>query len=348
MPSTVYFLPWHKKDSFGEWINSINAAGHVSERDFTAIKIHFGETGNKGFIGPGFVRPLAESILNRNAFPFLTDANTIYVGGRADAVHHSILAHQHGFNLETCGCPVIIADGLRGNAGVSVKVALKHFKSVMIANAVHYANSFIFMSHFKGHEISGFGGTIKNMGMGCGTRAGKYAMHDSVVPKTFKDRCTACGECVKWCSGGALELKKSAISLDKNKCTGCGECILSCPSGVFMIPWDEKTSAVQEKIVEYAYGVIKGKKHFSINFLNHITKFCDCYETKEKPLMADIGIMAGADPVALDQASADMVNGKFGGDFFAEIFPQINWQVQLEYAEKLGLGRRSYKIAEFK
>ncbi len=169
-------------------------------------------------------------------------------------------------------------------------------------------------------------------------------MHDKLFPKVDPAKCLGCGSCVKWCAGKALALKGKSISFDKTKCTGCCECILSCKAGVFHIPWDENTRATQEKIAEYAYGVLKGKPSFSINFVNFFTKFCDCYPTNGKPLIADIGIFAGADPVAVDQACADAVNDRFGSDMVKHIFPEIDWKSGLEYAEKIGLGERNYRI----
>jgi uncharacterized Fe-S center protein len=346
MSSKVYFLSWENRKQFPQWIKKIGAYDHVSANEFVALKIHFGEEGNVGYIRPEWLKPVIEDLKEKSAWPFLTDANTIYVGRRADAYHHLLVAESHGFSLDNCGCPVIIADGLRGNSSVDVPVNLKHFKNVHIANAIHYADSFIFINHFKGHEISGFGGALKNMGMGCGSRAGKYAMHDTLKPKVKLDKCVACGQCVKWCSAGALKLAGKKITFDTNKCVGCGECILSCRENVFSIPWDSSASAVQEKIVEYAYGVAHKKPQFSINFLNHITQYCDCYPSKGEPLMADIGIIAGADPVAADQASADMVNKKYGSDFWRHLFPEIDWTVQLDYAEKIGLGSRKYELIE--
>lgn len=197
MSATVHFLPWEHIDQFNDWLGAIGAADHVAERDFTAIKIHFGEKGNQGYIRPIYARKVADHIKGKGGQPFLTDANTIYVGKRADAVNHLTVAASHEYTINKCGCPVIIADGLRGNSGVDVPVDLKHFKSVSIANAIHYADSLFFMSHFKGHEISGFGGTLKNAGMGCGTRAGKYAMHDSLKPELDNTACVGCGACVK-------------------------------------------------------------------------------------------------------------------------------------------------------
>ena len=301
MSGKVYFLPWRERNDFSSWIKTTGAFNIVKEHTFAAIKIHFGEEGNTGFIRPEYVKPVADTIAARGSYPFMTDANTIYIGQRADAVHHALVADKHGFNVANCGCPVIIADGLRGNSGVTVDVNLKHFKNVIIANAVHYSDAVMLMSHFKGHEITGFGGAVKNAGMGCATRAGKYAMHDKLYPSAAVSKCEGCGSCVKWCPQGALTLKAKKINLDQAKCVGCGECILSCRFGVFHIPWDEKAASAQEKIAEYAYGTLKNKPHFCVNFVNFITKFCDCYPTKEKPLMEDIGIFAGEDPVAVDQ-----------------------------------------------
>lgn len=345
--SEVFYLPHDKLPRFAEWLSAAGAASHVKERDFTAIKIHFGEKGNVGYVRPEYVKPVAELIRLRKAEPFLTDANTIYVGARSDAVNHARTAAGHGFTLENCGCPVIIADGLRGNAGVDVEVNLKHFKTVSIANAVHYADSLVFINHLKGHEITGFGGLLKNAGMGCGTRAGKYAMHDKLKPRIAVDKCIGCGQCLKWCSAHVLSLRDRRIIIDKGRCVGCGECILSCPQNVFSIPWDETTGGVQERIVEYAYGVLKGKRSFGITFVNHITKFCDCYPSQDKPLLDNLGVLASADPVALDQAGADLVNKAYGGDFWRHIFPDIDWTAQLAYAEKLGLGKRQYELKEY-
>ncbi|MFH1368135.1 MAG: DUF362 domain-containing protein [Elusimicrobiota bacterium] len=348
MTSTVYFLPWSKLDKFSDWLDSVGTTDHIRENELVALKIHFGEKGNLGYIKPQYAKITSDKIKKKNASPFLTDTSTIYAGKRVNAVSHTLLAAEHGFTLNKCACPIIIADGLRGNAAANVEVNLKHFKNVQIANAIHYADSFIFLSHFKGHELSGFGGALKNIGMGCGTRGGKIAMHNSVRPKMHVEKCTACGECAKWCGVKALEVRDKKIHLDTNVCVGCGECTLRCAFGVFEIPWDESVSSFQEKMVEYAYGVLKSKRAFYVNFINYVTKLCDCYKTVEPPLLDNIGVMAGADPVALDQACADLVNKAYGGkDFWRFIYPHIDSSVQLQYAEKLGLGSRKYEVKEY-
>ncbi len=341
----VFYAKKITPESVAKVFDVVGAETVVKENHLTAIKIHFGEEGNLGYIKPHFVKPVSEKIKSFGAKPFLTDANTIYIGSRSNAIDHTTVALRHGFTVENTGAPVIISDGLRGNAGVEVEVNLKHFKNVSVSNAVHYADSIVFMTHFKGHEITGFGGALKNMGMGCATREGKYRQHNSVAPKLNIDNCCGCGVCVRWCPSGALNLKSDRyISFSEDKCVGCGECILSCPSEVFKIPWNNATSDVQEKMVEYAVGAVRNKGCVYINFLNFITKHCDCWETREKPYFDELGVMASLDPVAIDAASLDMVNIAHGGDFFRYIFPSIDWNVQLDYAREIGLGARKYEL----
>ncbi|MCL2798847.1 MAG: DUF362 domain-containing protein [Endomicrobia bacterium] len=347
MSSKVYFLPWERREELPKFLKAAKVFSHVKARNFLAVKIHFGEDGNEGYIKPEYVAPVVKIAREKTAFPFLTDSSTIYVGKRSDAYHHVLLANKHGFTIEACGCPVIIGDGLKGNNKQDVEVNLKHFKTVSIGRDIVQSDSFIFMNHFKGHEISGFGGAIKNIGMGCASKEGKYAMHNSAKPTVKASKCTACGMCVKNCYQQALKLENKKIVMNKNKCVGCGQCIVSCAFGVFGLNWDEDPKIVQEKIVEYAAGVLKNKKASYINFLNHISKDCDCFSIKNPPLMEDVGIVAGEDPVAVDQASYDLVNKIYGKNFFKKIHPDVNPEIQLEYAEKIGLGTRDYELVNY-
>jgi uncharacterized Fe-S center protein len=321
---------------------------HVKSRNLLAIKIHFGEDGNEGYIKPEYVLPVVKIAREKTSYPFLTDASTIYVGKRSDAYHHLLIANKHGFTIEKCGCPIIVADGLRGNTEEKVEVNLKHFKTVAIAREIYNADNLIFMSHFKGHEITGFGGALKNIGMGCGSKAGKYAMHHLSKPTVNQKLCIGCGTCVKHCYQKALSLVNKKIIMDEEKCAGCGQCIVNCVFKVFKLKWNEDPQAVQEKIIEYAAGVLKDKKSAYINFLSHISKYCDCFSlAKNEPLMKDVGIVAGIDPVAVDQASYDLVNKAFGKSFFKEIYPEIDPTIQLKYAQELGLGSRDYDLAKY-
>jgi uncharacterized Fe-S center protein len=321
----------------------------IKENSFVALKIHFGEMGNTAYIKPEKVKPLIEKIGSLKALPFLTDANTLYKGTRSDAVNHMLTAYRHGYDFENVGVPVIIADGLTGKESVQVPVNLKHFKEVRVAAAAFHADCMIVLTHFKGHDITGFGGTLKNVGMGLGSRAGKQMMHADVRPEVKKEKCTACGCCVKWCPTSAITLVNNKAVIDMSKCIGCGECIASCRFGAIATSWAGSSSSVQEKMAEYFYGVWKDKKGKMafFNFLTDISPNCDCYNHNDPPIVPDIGLLASHDPVAIDQASVDLVNKKSGSrDKFREIYPDIDWSVQLSYAESLGIGAKEYKLKE--
>jgi len=206
--------------------------------------------------------------------------------------------------------------------------------------------------------VSGFGGTLKNIGMGCASRRGKMEQHSDVSPKVKKKRCIGCGECVLHCSQKALSLVEKNAVIDQKKCVGCGECILVCENEAIQIQWNQSVPLFMEKMVEYAFGVIKDKdkKTVFVNFINHVSPACDCYPYNDAPIIRDVGIVASLDPVAIDQASVDLVNKEPvidsslkkniepGNDKFKGIYPNVDWSLQLDYAEKLGLGTRSYEL----
>jgi hypothetical protein len=321
----------------------------IKENSFVALKIHFGEIGNTAYLKPENVRPLIDKVRAFKALPFLTDANTLYKGTRSDAVNHLLTAYKHGYDFKDIGVPVIIADGLTGKESIQVPVNLKHFKEVKIAASACHADSIIVLTHFKGHELTGFGGSLKNVGMGLGSRAGKQMMHADVRPEVNKEKCTACGCCIKWCPTSAIKLMHKKAEIDKSKCIGCGECIASCNFGAIAISWAGSPASVQEKMVEYFYGVWKDKKDKMVffNFLTDISPNCDCYGWNDPPIAPDIGLLASYDPVAIDQASVDLVNDRSGSkDKFREIYPDVDWSSQLSYAESIGIGRRNYELTE--
>ncbi|MGA1843776.1 MAG: DUF362 domain-containing protein [bacterium] len=329
--------------------------------NLVAIKLHLGERGGWGYIHPKFVRKVVNQAKRYGCKPFLTDTNSVYVGGRSDAVSHIQTALINGFDYTVSNAPIIIADGLKGASFISVEVGLKHFRTAKIALEIAHVDGIISLSHFKCHELCGFGGSIKNIGMGLAARAGKLAIHSTVTPY-IKKECTGCGTCKKFCIGDAIFLAEGRAYIDSEKCIGCGQCIISCPNGFIKIKWDESAQNAQEKICEYAYGVLKtlAIPTFFINFLIHITPQCDCFDHTDTPICPDLGILASTDVVAIDQASADLVNqsqgipntalnGKFksGVDKFRAVYPDIDWEVQLEYAERIGLGSRKYELIPF-
>ena len=367
MTATVYMADLrtsHKNNlsvKITKLLESIGLADGVKAGFLTAIKLHFGEQGNTSFIRPVLVRPVVDLVRGLEGKPFVTDTNTLYVGSRSDAVNHLETAARHGFGWSTLNAPVLIADGLKGNSTHTVTVNLRHFQEVKIAAEIHNADAMVVLSHFKGHELTGFGGALKNLGMGCAGREGKLAQHSNLSPKVVRKRCVGCGHCLEWCPAGAIrvdaEIGKAVI--DNEACIGCGECIVVCPQKAVNIRWNESVPVFQEKMMEYAYGACRDKRErcFFINFVLQVSPACDCYGHNDMPVVADLGLLAATDPVALDQACADLVVAAPGmpgsvlgdrlapgSDKFGTVYPEIEWRSQLAYAEEIGLGSREYRL----
>lgn len=367
MKSKVFFTnlrATHKENLLRKLEKLLETAGLseiVSKRDLVAVKIHFGEMGNTAFIRPVFLRKIVESIKATGGTPFLTDANTLYAGTRSDAPHHLITATQNGFAYSVVEAPLVIADGLRGKSETTVEINRKHFKEVYIGSEIAQADSIVSVAHFKCHELSGFGGTIKNLGMGCASRRGKMAQHSTVSPAVKKKKCIGCGDCVEHCSQQAISLVEEKAIIDPEKCIGCGECMLICANSAIQIEWNQTIPVFLEKMVEYTMGVLKDKegKALFVNFITDISPACDCYPYNDAPIVRNIGIAASKDPVAIDQASVDLVNSEQslpgsclksflgpGEDKIKAVYPGVDWPIQLDYAEKIGIGSRSYEIIE--
>ena len=319
----------------------------IKDTDLVGIKIHFGEKGNKGHIRADIVRHIADLLKKKSQRVFVTDTNTLYIGHRSNSVDHMKIAARHGFSLENIGIPVIIADGLTGRNFKAVGINGGHLKSVKIASDIAHSDFFLCLSHMTGHMQTGFGATIKNLGMGCASRAGKLEQHSNVSPEVSPVKCIGCGICLKWCPAGAILLEGRKAVIIKNKCIGCGECTVTCKIGAIEIKWSESIRVLQEKMAEYALGVVKTltpEKMYYLNFLTHITKDCDCMAKDEPPICEDLGIMASTDPVAVDQASVDMLLKINGNDIFKKGYPDIDWSIQLKYAESIGLGSTNYEL----
>lgn len=345
MPSKVYFTDFKSTYSrnmlqkLEDLFNKASLHKLFNSNDLVACKLHFGERGNTNFIKPVFVKKITEIIKANEGIPFLTDTNSLYVGERSNAISHLNLANFHGFGF----CPIVIADGLRGDDSIEVEVQGKHFRHVKIARGIYYTDTMIAISHFKGHFVTGFGGALKNLGMGCAAKAGKLEQHSSLSPRVGK-KCNACGVCIKWCPAGALSISKVA-NIDESKCIGCGVCIGVCPVGAIKIRWDDSSVILQEKMVEHAIGAIKGKRVGYINFVTDVTPLCDCWPATDPPVVPDIGILASLDPVSIDRAAFDLVEEASGGTF-STLHPKAQPEVQLEYSEKLGLGTQKYKLVK--
>lgn len=331
----------------------------VKKNDLVAIKLHFGERGNTAFIRPLFIKDIIGAVAELGGSPFLTDTNTLYCGERTDAVAHTALAIEHGFNYTALRAPVIIADGLRGADETVLAGAGGHFTRLHIGAAIMQADAIVCVSHFKGHELSGFGGALKNLGMGCASRAGKLQQHTGISPGVDAGACTGCGRCIDECPAAAIGLVKKKAVIDPSRCIGCAKCISRCPQHAIDISWNEDARLFQEKMVEYAWGIMRNKRKrlLFVNFLTDISPQCDCYGHADRPIVPDIGILASADPVALDLASADLVNAQAGiknsalakhfkprQDKFRALYPAVDWKVQLACAERLGMGSTTYTM----
>jgi uncharacterized Fe-S center protein len=349
-------------------LDRVNLKKKVHEKDLVAIKLHFGEKGNTAYVSPIFLRRIVNQIKRSKGKPFLTDTNTLYVGARGEAISHMTTAYENGFVFSVVDAPIVIADGLRGNNGVKVRIDKPIFEAVSVAHAITMADVLISVAHFTGHELCGFGGALKNLGMGCASREGKLSQHSNISPRVKGKTCTGCEFCLPWCSAGAISMtspgpeatpKRGVAVIDSEKCIGCGECIQVCPPGAIQIQWNETIPLFQKKMVEYAYGAVQRKKRKTVylNFLTQITPDCDCHGYSDTAIVNDIGILASEDPVAIDQASADLVtqalgnrsskltkNWEPGEDKFRALFPEVDWNIQLVYGEEIGLGTREYDL----
>jgi hypothetical protein len=333
----------------------------IKKNDLVAIKLHFGEAGNAAYLRPVFLRTIVDKVKSLGARPFLTDTNTLYTGSRSNGVNHLTTAIFNGFDYSCVGCPIIIADGLRGTNGVRVPIKGEVLKHAVVARDIVEADAIIAITHFKLHELSGFGGALKNAGMGCATREGKLVQHSTVGPKINVKVCKGCKLCLDYCSQDAIVLKDNKATIEGHRCIGCGECIVVCPHGAIEINWNEAQDRFQKKMVEYAFAALKGKekKSLFLNFIMQVSPACDCYPHNDAPIVRDIGITASLDPVAIDAASADLVNNEpsipgtaikkpmqGGEDKFRAVYPTIDWNIQLDHGEKMGMGKRLYTLVK--
>ncbi|WP_026652121.1 DUF362 domain-containing protein [Butyrivibrio proteoclasticus] len=335
---------------------------------FVAIKMHFGELGNLAFLRPNYAKAVADVVKELGGLPFLTDCNTLYPGSRKHALEHLDCANINGFNTVTTGCQIIIADGLRGTDDIAVPVPNGElFEEAYIGRAVMDADIFISLNHFKGHEQAGFGGAIKNIGMGCGSRAGKMLQHKSGQPEVNEDRCRGCRRCAKECGSDAIVYKENNKAwIDPDKCKGCGRCIGACGFDAISNKNDDAPALLGMRMAEYAAAVVGGRPHFHISLITDVSPNCDCHGENDAPILPDIGMLASFDPVALDQACVDLCqkaepirNSQLGDNMASEHFhdhgdvwhnsnPNVSWAETLEHAQKIGVGSREYELVVMK
>ncbi len=365
--SEVYFTDLRAKpgDSLLQKLERLIRKAGIQKIDltdkFTAIKIHFGEPGNLAFLRHNYAKAVADVIKDLGGKPFLTDCNTLYVGGRKNALDHLHSAYANGFTPYTTGCQLLIADGLKGTDEAYVPVeGGTYVKEAKIGQAIMDADVFISLNHFKGHEATGFGGALKNIGMGCGSRAGKMEMHSAGKPHVDPELCIACKKCTKTCAHDAISFPEKAASIDHDKCVGCGRCIGVCPKDAVLPASDESNDILNCKIAEYSKAVLAGRPHFHISLVIDVSPYCDCHGENDAAIVPDVGFFASFDPVALDMACVDAVNAQPpirhsmlgelpedpAHDHFHTISPDTHWQSAIEHAVKLGLGNKEYQLIE--
>ncbi|MBQ9202550.1 MAG: DUF362 domain-containing protein [Bacteroidales bacterium] len=337
--------------------------GRIDFKDkFTAIKIHFGEPGNMAYLRPDYAATIVKIVKESGGKPFLTDCSTLYKGMRSNAIDHQDTAMQHGYTPMGVGTQVVIADGLRGLDYVEIPIDGEYCKAPKIGAAIAEADIVISLNHVKGHEMTGFGGAMKNLGMGCGSAAGKREMHSASKPRIDSAACRGCGACVRNCASQALSLSAHKAVIDYGKCIGCGQCVATCQFEGAVADNDEQLDILNCKIAEYAKAVLQGKPSFHINLIIDVSPECDCWGSNDVPVVPNIGFLASFDPVALDCASADLVNKApvipsgnalsesmehhhdDSADHWHLLHPDTNWRSCMQHAERIGLGSTAYTL----
>ena len=353
MPSDVWFCPLDESNT-SDVLAAKTAAlfdtaglGACFKQDaLVAVKMHFGEGDNTNVVAPRVIGTLVGKIAEAGAKPFLTDSNTLYRGTRSNAVDHLNTAYRHGYTPEAMGCPVIISDGMTGSDRAVVPIKGKHFERISLASVTYFADAALVVSHATGHCLAGYGGAIKSVAMGMASRAGKLAQHHNTHPIFDAAKCTACGQCARWCPADAIEIGEHA-NLLAHKCIGCGECYTVCPAGAIGFQWSEVSSNVQEKMAEHVRGYQAGRRPMVyLNYAVFLTRDCDCGGTPQARAFRDVGIFASYDPVAADAATIDTVNRLAGRDLFKEFWPKLDYTLQLAACEELGAGTRDYRLVQ--
>lgn len=337
-----------RKDKFARLLDRSRLLEGIDKNDPVIVKLHFGEEGNTGHVKPDFIKILVEHLAQKGSKAVLSDSNALYRGKRTFTKDHVKLAAEHGFTKSACGAPVMIAEGEDGTDVTDVRIDRKYVKVAKIASLFSGPGAIIGVSHFKGHLLTGFGGSIKNIGMGCASRTGKLAQHSDVAPVIDQGVCTGCGVCAEACPAGAISIPDMKAAIDNKKCIGCAECIASCSYNAISVDWSSGAGLLQERMAEYALAALRGKEGRSIfiNFAVNISRECDCWTTDYPRISPDVGIFISRDIVSVDKASLDTVTGICGRDVFREAHPDIDGSKQLVHAEKIGLGSTQYELID--
>jgi len=347
-------------DKFGRLMDAGGIESIDMNKKFVAIKTHFGELGNLAYLRPNYSKVIADRVSGMNGIPFLTDCSTLYVGKRKNAAEHLNTANANGFNTVSTGCQIIIGDGLKGTNDVEIPINGDYIKTAKMGREIYDADVLITLNHFKCHELTGFGGALKNIGMGCASKRGKMELHSAGKPKVDEEKCRSCRKCLEACAHSAITIKEKA-SISHRACVGCGRCIGMCPFDAIGVEMDEATDILCCKVVEYAAAMLEGRPSFHMSVIADVSPFCDCHKENDLPIIPNVGMLASFDPVALDRACVDLAqgqpmiagsrlhtnsNGVKPDDIFKCVHPSTQWQATFRHAAKMGLGSSEYELIE--
>ena len=355
----VYFFDYTRGVSVLQGLKSLfdqaNLADVIPVGGSVAVKVHMGELGNITYLRPVLVRRVVDIIRRAGGKPFVTDTTALYPGGRNTPEKYLATAATNGFVEQSVNAPIVIADE-GDDQGVPIAisgVAGCDLTEVRVASHIYHADSLVVLTHFKGHDQTGFGGALKNVGMGCVVKETKRAQHRVNIPLLDESLCDGCGICVQSCPTGALWLEDSKPRRDLDKCSGCSTCLFECPCHAFYFGEGMKEQ-LQVNVAHAAWAVLQkfGRRAGFINFVQDVTPHCDCASPAGMPLVQNVGVLASLDPVAIDKASRDLVDkapltGSIPMAAQSDRLGHLHGTdslVQLKTAQELGLGSLEYRL----
>ncbi len=357
-PAPVYYIPLGDGRSVQEWaaavlqlFRTLQPASMIKRNQLVALKQHFGERGNNGYLKPELVAGLVQEVRGHGGRPLLIETNTLYKGSRSDSYEHLSTAYDHGFTPDRVGAPILICDGFNGQNQQAVAVPGKQITTAWLASDVFFFDVLVCLSHVKGHMMAGMGAALKNLAMGLSGRAGKLAQHADFRPAFDAQKCTTCGACVTWCPTDALALEEDDDHprLASDTCIGCGECLTVCRDGAIGFDWNTPIgTGFYTKMTEYALAAASlfSGRAFYINVINHVSKHCDCMGEPSDPVAPDLGVVAGWDPLAVDRACYDLCQRAYGENIWEREHPQVKMDYLFQYAAEIGLGSLEYNLTE--